>query len=78
MAVRKQPPANCQMQTKMPDSMQMNKPAIHVLKKSRKAFKSKQLEFLENTNLALEYIRDEFEDDFQETDTFTCQLAIAF
>jgi hypothetical protein len=34
--------------------------------------------FFDNTNLALEYMRGEFEDDFQETDTFTAQLAVEF
>lgn len=32
----------------------------------------------ENTNLALEYLHNEHEDDFQEVDTLTVQLAIAF
>jgi hypothetical protein len=32
----------------------------------------------ENTNLALEYIHDEYEDDFQEADIVTAQLAIEF
>lgn len=31
-----------------------------------------------NTNLALEYLHDEFEDDVQETETFTAQLAVEF
>jgi len=32
----------------------------------------------ENTNLAFEYLHGEFENDFQETDFFTTQLAIEF
>jgi hypothetical protein len=32
----------------------------------------------DNTNLALEYIHGDFEDDVQETDTFTAQLAVEF
>lgn len=32
----------------------------------------------ENTNLAFEYLHGEFENDFQETDVFTTQLAIEF
>ncbi|MCF8079328.1 MAG: LbtU family siderophore porin [Desulfobacterales bacterium] len=32
----------------------------------------------ENTNLAFEYLRSEFENDFQTTDTFTVQLAVEF
>ncbi len=32
----------------------------------------------ENTKLALEYMRSEFEDDFQKTDSFTAQLAVEF
>ena len=32
----------------------------------------------ENTNLAFEYLHGEFENDYQETDVFTTQLAIAF
>ncbi len=32
----------------------------------------------DNTNLALEYLRGEFESDFQKTDTVTIQLAVAF
>ncbi|MEJ2158195.1 MAG: LbtU family siderophore porin [Desulfobacteraceae bacterium] len=32
----------------------------------------------ENTNLALEYLHDEFEDDVQEVDTLTAQLAVEF
>ena len=32
----------------------------------------------ENTNLALEYLHGEFEDDAQETDSFIAQLAIEF
>jgi len=31
-----------------------------------------------NTNIAVEYLHDEFEEDIQQTDTFTAQLAIAF
>jgi hypothetical protein len=34
--------------------------------------------FFENTNLALEYLHDEFEDDVQEADTVTAQLAVDF
>ncbi|MFO7714001.1 LbtU family siderophore porin [Desulfosarcina sp.] len=34
--------------------------------------------FFENTNLALEYLHDEYEDDFQEVETLTAQLAIEF
>jgi hypothetical protein len=34
--------------------------------------------FFENTNLALEYMHNEYEDDVQEADTATAQLAIAF
>ena len=34
--------------------------------------------FFDNTNLAIEYIRDEFEADYQETDTFTLQVAVEF
>ncbi|MBC2744993.1 MAG: LbtU family siderophore porin [Desulfosarcina sp.] len=34
--------------------------------------------FFENTNLALEYLHGEFEDDAQETDVFTAQLAVEF
>ena len=34
--------------------------------------------FLKNTNLALEYLHGEFEDDAQETDSFIAQLAIEF
>lgn len=34
--------------------------------------------FFENTNLALEYLHGEFEDDAQETDSFIAQLAIKF
>lgn len=34
--------------------------------------------FFENTNLALEYLHWEFEDDFKETDLFTMQLAVEF
>jgi hypothetical protein len=34
--------------------------------------------FLKNTNLALEYLHDEFEDDVREADTFTAQLAVEF
>ena len=32
----------------------------------------------ENTNLALEYLRNKYEDDFQDVDALTVQLAIAF
>jgi hypothetical protein len=32
----------------------------------------------DNTNLALEYLHGEFEDDFQQTDSLTAQLAIEF
>ncbi|MFP4390392.1 MAG: LbtU family siderophore porin, partial [Desulfococcaceae bacterium] len=32
----------------------------------------------DNTNLALEYMHGDFEDDFQEEDTFTAQLAVEF
>jgi hypothetical protein len=32
----------------------------------------------DSTNLALEYLRAEFDDDAVETDTFTVQLAIEF
>jgi len=35
-------------------------------------------EFLENTNMAVEYLCGEFEHDAQETDSFTAQLAFAF
>ena len=35
-------------------------------------------EFFKNTNLALEYLHGEFEDDAQETDSFIAQLAIEF
>jgi hypothetical protein len=35
-------------------------------------------EFFKNTNLALEYLHGEFEDDVQETDSFIAQLAIEF
>jgi hypothetical protein len=31
-----------------------------------------------NTNLAVEYLHDEFEDDVQQIDTLTAQLAIEF
>ncbi|MBW2133529.1 MAG: LbtU family siderophore porin [Deltaproteobacteria bacterium] len=34
--------------------------------------------FFENTNLALEYLHGDFEDDAQETDTITAQLAVEF
>jgi hypothetical protein len=34
--------------------------------------------FYKNTNLALEYLYGEFEDDVQETDSFIAQLAIEF
>ena len=34
--------------------------------------------FFENTNLALEYLHDEYEDDVMEADTVTAQLAVAF
>jgi hypothetical protein len=34
--------------------------------------------FFKNTNLALEYLHGEFEDDVQETDSFIAQLAIEF
>ncbi|MFZ1983505.1 MAG: LbtU family siderophore porin [Desulfatitalea sp.] len=34
--------------------------------------------FFDNTNLAVEYLHGEFEEDYQETDTITAQLAIAF
>jgi hypothetical protein len=34
--------------------------------------------FIKNTNLALEYLHGEFEDDYQDTDTVTAQLAIEF
>lgn len=34
--------------------------------------------FFENTNLALEYLHGEYEDDVQETDALTAQLAIEF
>lgn len=34
--------------------------------------------FFENTNLALEYLHGEFEDDTQETDSFVAQIAIEF
>jgi hypothetical protein len=34
--------------------------------------------FVENTNLAIEYLHGEFENDVQETETITAQLAIAF
>lgn len=34
--------------------------------------------FLKNTNLALEYLHGEFEDDAQESDSFVAQLAIEF
>lgn len=34
--------------------------------------------FFKSINLALEYIHDEFEDDIQEVDTFTAQLAVEF
>lgn len=34
--------------------------------------------FFDSTNLALEYLHDEFEDDVQEVDTYTAQLAIEF
>ena len=34
--------------------------------------------FFENTNLAVEYLHGEFEEDYQETDTITAQLAIQF
>jgi len=32
----------------------------------------------DSTNLALEYLHGEFEEDFQETDSLTAQLAIEF
>mgnify|MGYP000235864943 CR=1 FL=1 len=34
--------------------------------------------FFDNTNLAFEYLHDEYEDDAMEADTFTAQLAIEF
>lgn len=34
--------------------------------------------FFDNTNLALEYLHGEFQNDFQTTDTFTAQLAVEF
>lgn len=34
--------------------------------------------FFDNTNLAVEYLHGEFEEDYQETDTITAQLAIQF
>jgi hypothetical protein len=34
--------------------------------------------FFKNTNLALEYLHGEFEDEAQETDSFTAQLAVEF
>lgn len=34
--------------------------------------------FFDNTNLALEYMHDEYEDDAQEVDTITAQLAVEF
>ena len=34
--------------------------------------------FFDNTNLALEYLHGEFEDDYQETDSVTAQLAVEF
>jgi hypothetical protein len=34
--------------------------------------------FFKNTNLAFEYLHDEYEDDAQETDTLTVQLAVEF
>jgi hypothetical protein len=34
--------------------------------------------FFENTNLAIEYLHGKFENDFQETDVFTAQLAVEF
>ena len=34
--------------------------------------------FFKNTNLAFEYLHDEYEDDTQETDTLTVQLAVEF
>ncbi|MEJ2038823.1 MAG: LbtU family siderophore porin [Desulfosarcinaceae bacterium] len=34
--------------------------------------------FIKNTNLAVEYLHGEFEDDYQDTDTVTAQLAVEF
>ena len=34
--------------------------------------------FFENTNLALEYLHGNYEDDIQETDALTVQLAVEF
>ena len=34
--------------------------------------------FFENTNLALEYLHDEYEDDAQTVDALTAQLAVEF
>ncbi len=34
--------------------------------------------FFDHTNLALEYLHDEFEDDYQQVDTVTAQLAVTF
>ena len=34
--------------------------------------------FFNNAYLAVEYLREEFQDDFQKTDTITAQLAVEF